>query len=121
MSGYIFGGYTDCIWDQSNTYKTDPNAFLFSLTNKENNPLLMNIIPGKESLAIYGASVSGPRFGGGSDLVISDNANTNSNSFTNLGHSYKHTYYAPGTNDVKFFMAGTYNFQVFDIEVFQKI
>ena len=34
-SSYIFGGFTSVEWDSSNDFKTDPNAFIFSLTNKE--------------------------------------------------------------------------------------
>ena len=31
--GLLFGGYTSVAWDSSFTYKTDPNAFIFSLIN----------------------------------------------------------------------------------------
>ena len=120
-NGFIFGGYTESYWDQSNTHKSDPNAFLFSLINKENKPIRMEIIAGKECQSIYGTSVSGPRFGAGSDIIIADNANINTNSFTNLGCSYKHPVYAYGSNEIKCFLAGTYNFQISDVEVFQKI
>lgn len=121
VSGFIFGGYSESHWDQSNSYKTDPNAFLFSLTNKDNKPIKMPLIPGKESQSIYATSVCSARFGAGSDLIIADNANTNSNSFTNLGSTFKHPVYGFGTNEAKCFLAGNYNFQVYDIEVFQKI
>lgn len=120
-SGWIFGGYTDASWDQSNTYKVDSNAFLFSLTNRECQPVCLPIIPGKESLAIHGSAVSGVRFGGGADLIIADNSHNNSNSFTNLGHTYKHPTYSHGSNEAKCFFAGTYNFQVAEIEIYQKI
>lgn len=121
VNGFVFGGYTESQWDQTNTYKTDPKAFLFSLINKENKAIKMPILLGKESLAIYGTSVSGARFGGGSDLLIADNANANTNSFTNLGHSFKHPNWTHGSNEAKCFLAGTYNFQVLEVEVFQKL
>jgi hypothetical protein len=34
-SSYIFGGFTSVTWDSSSQWKSDPNAFIFSLTNKE--------------------------------------------------------------------------------------
>jgi hypothetical protein len=35
-SGFAFGGFTSVEWDSSSGHKSDPNAFLFSLTNKDN-------------------------------------------------------------------------------------
>ncbi len=37
-TSYIFGGFTSSDWDSSSGCKIDPNAFLFSLTNKDNQP-----------------------------------------------------------------------------------
>jgi hypothetical protein len=34
-SGFIFGGFTSVEWDGSDRYKSDLNAFIFSLTNKD--------------------------------------------------------------------------------------
>lgn len=39
-SGARFGGYTTQIWKGENTYKNDPEAFLFSLDKKEMYPIL---------------------------------------------------------------------------------
>ena len=39
-NGFIFGGFTSTSWDSSGQYKSDPNAFLFSLTNKETKNVL---------------------------------------------------------------------------------
>ena len=36
---YIFGAFTTATWDSSNKWKSDPNAFLFSLINKLKRPL----------------------------------------------------------------------------------
>ena len=33
---FIFGGFTKAIWDGSGGHKSDPDAFLFSLTNNDN-------------------------------------------------------------------------------------
>jgi hypothetical protein len=40
-TSYIFGGFTSINWDCSSGFKSDPNAFLFSLTNKHNQPSKM--------------------------------------------------------------------------------
>jgi len=34
-NGNIFGGYTDKAWSSHNENKDDPNAYIFSLVNKE--------------------------------------------------------------------------------------
>jgi hypothetical protein len=73
-SGFIFGGFTTAEWDSSSDYKSDPNAFIFSLTNKDNSPLKMKINPNSHQYAIYCDSECGPSFGG--SIRIDDNANT---------------------------------------------
>ena len=40
-SSFIFGGFTSIAWDVSGQWKSDPNAFLFSLTNKDKKPCKM--------------------------------------------------------------------------------
>ena len=46
-SSYIFGGFTSVYWEVGlqarGTWKSDPNAFIFSLTNKDNKPIKMKI------------------------------------------------------------------------------
>lgn len=59
--GYIFGGFTSQTWNKSNTYKNDPNAFLFSLVNSENQPEKFKIK--HPSNAIYCGEDFGPKFG----------------------------------------------------------
>src|SRR5579883_1376314 len=41
----IFGGYTEAEWSSSedNLFKRDPNAFLFSLVNKQNEPIKIKV------------------------------------------------------------------------------
>ena len=117
-SDYIFGGFTTASWESSNELKSDPNAFLFSLTNKDSKPLKMKIDPIHHQSAIYCGSGYGPTFG--VDIRIFNNANTTIDSYSNLGCSYKHSHHAFGTNEVRSFLAGSYNFQLVEIEVFQK-
>jgi hypothetical protein len=120
QSSYIFGGFTAVSWDGSSGYNPDPNAFLFSLTNKDNEPLKMKVYPNKHECAIYCHSEYGPSFGGGHDISIANNANTTIDSVSYLGYSYKHPQYDEGTNEAKSFLAGSYKFQLDEIEVYKK-
>jgi hypothetical protein len=118
--GNIFGGYTDAFWDQDDHSKLDENAFVFSLINKEKKPARFNVAKGKERNAIVCSGSYGPIFGTGSgnDLCIVSESNTNFN-FSNFGHNYVHPCYLADSNRAKCFLAGTYQFKVEEIEVFQ--
>jgi hypothetical protein len=116
-SSFIFGGFTSVSWDSFNELKSDANAFIFSLTNKDNKPLKMKVNPNEQS-AIYCDSESGPIFG--NDICIDSNANTTMNGCSYLGSSYEHPQYARGTNEAKTFLAGSHDFQLDEIEVYQK-
>jgi hypothetical protein len=41
-------------------------------------------------------------------------------SFSHLGDCYKHPQYLYGTNEAKSFLAGSYQYQLDEIEVYQK-
>ena len=116
-NGNVFGGYTEESWSGIR-YKIDLSAFIFSLINKQNKPLKMKCPECQNT--IYCHIGYGPTFGGGHDFHISDNSNTNTNSYSNLGHSYSHPDYAAGSNEAKSFLAGSNNFQVSEIEVYTK-
>jgi hypothetical protein len=129
-SEFIFGGFTSVSWDSSNDYKPDPNAFLFSLANRDNIPLKMKINPYMHKYAIYCHSECGPSFGNGYDIRIANNSNT-MNSSSNLGFTYKHYQYEQmrQTNEATYrtyidmyrtFLAGSREFQLDEIEVYQK-
>ncbi len=87
-SSYIFGGFNSIPWDNSSGFKSDPNAFLFSLTNKDNKPCKMRQIHTLKSINCK--SAYGPIFGGGSDFYIGNSANTTAGSGSNLGVSFQH-------------------------------
>jgi len=106
-------------WNGSNQYKSDPNAFIFSLTNQDNRPCKM--ITTKPSQSIYCQPGSGPTFGGGNDIVIFNNANEALKSWSNLGYTYKHPCYVHGTSKADSFLAGSFRFQLSEIEVYQKL
>ena len=112
-NGYIFGGYASIDWTSSGGYKSAPDSFIFTLTNK------YNIEPTKfhntdERYSIYDHPSYGPIFGGGCDIDITFNSNA-----TKFPHSYKDVLgkgYSifKGNND-------NYNFNLKEIEVFKLI
>ena len=71
-SSNIFGGYTTVSWDSFSGDKSDPNAFLFSLTNKDNKPLKIKIDPNRHQYAIYCDPKCGPTFGDGRAIYIAN-------------------------------------------------
>ena len=103
-NGKRFGGFTDAAWDQSSSYKTGSNSFIFSLDDK-------SIYYNKNSHNIYCKSDYGPTFGGGHDFYLCDNCNSSNSSSDSSGYSYE-------TNGKKYAMAGEYNFFVKDYEVY---
>jgi hypothetical protein len=113
-TSYIFGGFTSINWDRSYQYKPDPNAFLFSLTNKDNQPCKIRQINTTKSILC--CSSYGPTFGGGNDIYICNAANTTAGSCSNLGVSYQH----PQPHQGHSYLAGSYQFQLSEIEVYQK-
>jgi hypothetical protein len=116
-NGNVFGGFTEQTWNDELAYKADLNSFIFSLINKDNKP---KKIKWSENYGIFCFSLYGPTFGGGHDLHIANQSNTNSDSYSNLGYSYTHPDYAHGSNEAKSFLAGSFNFQVSEIEVYTK-
>lgn len=73
----------------------------------------MSLVSGKEKSAIYCNYTSGPSFGAGCDLYISDDANTDNETYSSLGHTYQ----LPSGQQSTFF-TGARNFTVTDYEVF---
>ncbi len=119
-SEFIFGGFTTVSWDSSNGWKSDPNAFIFSLTNKDNQPLKMKVDLDEHESAIRCYPEYGPTFGGGFDILIVDKANTTMESYSKLGCAYSHPQYAVGTDEAETFLSGSQFFQLDEIEVYQR-
>jgi len=119
-NGNVFGGFTEQNWSGDRQWKSDPNAVLFSFINQHNSKIIMKCT--NPSCAIFAHRGYGPTFGGGfgggHDLQICNNSNTSNGSFSNLGSSYKHPYYANGSNEAKSFLAGSYKFLTTEIEVY---
>ena len=118
-SSFIFGAYTSDAWDSSGEFKSDPNAFLFSLTNNDNRPCKLKIEnPNQHRYAIFcGSLMDGPSFGIGHDLFISNDANSNTFSYSNVGLTYLHPEYK--SNEARSFLAGSQYFQLSEIEIYK--
>lgn len=120
--GCIFGGFSRAKWDSSNQYKTDKDAFVFSLVNKEKKPQRFNIASGREQYAIYCNPQYGPTFGGGHDFFIASNCDTSdSGCNSNLGHCYRNERAPIGTVErARSLLGGGATFKVEEIEVFAR-
>ena len=95
------------------------NAFLFSLKNKHNLKPFKAAVFQNSHMALYHYPMYGPIIGRGHDLLISNDANSNTNSYTNLGSTYQPPPgYTPGVANTKALLAGTYTFTPSEIEVF---
>jgi hypothetical protein len=117
-NGNIFGGFTEKKWQSTinGQYVADPNAFVFSLVNKENKPF--KGICTDSGKAIVCNSSYGPVFGASHEICITSDSNSNQNSLSNFGLAYMHDDYKYGTEKAKSILAGSYYFQTVEIEVF---
>ena len=117
--GNVFGGYTQATWDSSSGYKSDPQAFIFSLVNKsvaaKQRALRMPVKSGKPS--IHCSAAYGAIFGGGYDLCL----NNGQTGYANLGSYYDFPLHAYGTHEARTFLAGAYTFDTSEVELFQLI
>ncbi|XP_029190864.2 uncharacterized protein LOC114957549 isoform X2 [Acropora millepora] len=106
----VFGGYTSTSWSGSGT-RNDLSAFLFSLKNPTNDPRkLPHRAGGSYSMRDFAGI--GPSFG--QDLFIANNANKNSKSYENLGH----TYTVPSGRTSDPFLTGATHFTPSEVETF---
>lgn len=97
----------------SGSWLTSSQAFLFSVVNPNGLGPIKLPITKNHQYAIYCESTYGPSFGGGHDLHIYGNANSNTSSYSGLGHTYE----CPSGQQSTFF-TGARNFSVTDYEVF---
>ena len=95
-------------------YTATSNAFIFSLRNNERLGPFKSMVS-KVSRAIERTTSHGPTFGGGHDIVINDNANSNTNSYADFGHSYS---VPSGVQNKQTILAGTKDFTPDEVEVF---
>ena len=114
----IFGGYSDVSWTSRGAYIQSTDAFLFAFVSNGlgTTPFRGRVFQNAGS-AMYDNSGYGPTFGGGHDLRIASDSNSNTNSYMNWGNTYElpdgYTY----TGNGRTWICG-YNFQTIEIEVF---
>jgi hypothetical protein len=109
----IMGGYTGISWASTGSWKTDPAAFLFSITNDYKHTL----VTATGASAVYHTSTYGPTWGSGHDFTI--------NSTMNGGYCYfPYTFSCqPGltTDQCRTGLCGSYNtWTVPELEVWIK-
>jgi hypothetical protein len=86
--------------------------------NKDNLPPFKSPVK-THGYALYTIPTYGPTFGGGHDIYITNNANANTGSYTNLGHSYQTpSGYSSGSTKATNLLAGTYKFTPNEVETF---
>ena len=103
-----------CVILGSGSYKYCAESFLFSLVNLSGTEPTKMPLKGTTNLnEIFCNSGYWPAFGGGNDLYIANGANANSNSYSNLGHTYQ----CPA-NANSSFLVGQKKFCVNEMEVF---
>lgn len=104
--------------EHGGAYGATTKAFIFSLRNNEvqvGSFKSKATHPGRHAIGRYPGF--GPTFGHGHDIYIADNANSNTNSYTNFGEH--NDYPVPSTvQDRKTVLAGTYHFTPDELEVY---
>lgn len=91
------------------------DSFLFSLVNPSGATQTKLPLKGTaNNYGIYCNSSYGPTFGGGHDLKIGNDGNTNTDSYSQLDHTYEYPPHAANTT----FLVGNKNFTVDEVEVF---
>lgn len=104
--------------DSGSSYTDSTWSFIFSFKNGYGlEPFKLHVK--NSGNAMYGNNGYGPTFGGGHDIYIANSAGSNTNSYTNLGHTYvPPAGYKYSASDTRSLLAGTYNFQPHEVEVF---
>ena len=117
-SNWVFGGYTEVKWHSASTskYERDPNAFIFSLTNKHNLPLMMRCTDADHAVCVNVRR--GPVFG--HDLsLLNDSMSPKCLSLADPGKCYKFGVHEAESAKARCFIAGSYTFQISELEVYE--
>ncbi|CDW83874.1 UNKNOWN [Stylonychia lemnae] len=117
--GQVFGGYTSLSWASNNTQYKDNDAFIFSLSKNTLHKQYQNfdyaVYHGKDYLIV---------FGGGHDIRIYTGCNNNTSNLNqcNLGYAYLPPQGLKyGDQQATEYLAGSAQFKVIEIEVYQVI
>ncbi|CDW73093.1 tldc domain-containing protein [Stylonychia lemnae] len=115
--GQVFGGYTSLSWSSplNDERNIDSDAFIFSLSKNTIHQQYQHF-----DSAVCHKSERLMLFGQGCDIRIYDNCNNNSKSYCNLGYTYMPPYgFKKGDQQCQNYLAGSYEFKVVEIEVYQ--
>lgn len=111
----VFGGYCEIDWKPDGAWKSDPKAFIYSITQKTKHEQYQN-----KDQALYHANSFMLWFG--YDILLYDQCNNNSSSYSNFGTTYKPPDgMAQGSAEANNYLAGAHNFKVTEIEVFKVV
>ena len=111
---FFFLLFTFGFSESSGNWSATSEAFIFSLNNNEGlAPFVSQVEKGITDWAIYRNSQFGPYFG--IDVIIRDNADSNSLSEAVLGYYYSAP---PAVQDSDTVLAGTWYFSPDEVEVF---
>jgi hypothetical protein len=120
-SNSVFGGFTSAMWrsDEGFAYYYDANAYIFSLRRSGNlNKERFNVTYPTYAINCYYSN--GTTFGGGYDIYVSDNSNTNENSRSGFGNSYQlPKNITNGAEEAYSYLAGSFFWKTTEIEVYQ--
>ena len=105
-----------CFSESSGGFGYTPNAFIFSLRNKEGLGPFKSMVA-KPSKAITRTAHRLTIFGDGYDIYIADEANSNSNSYADFGE-YGDYSVPSGVQDKYTILAGSRYFTPDEMEVF---
>eukprot|EP00026_Physarum_polycephalum_P009736 Phypoly_transcript_09870.p1 GENE.Phypoly_transcript_09870~~Phypoly_transcript_09870.p1 ORF type:complete len:411 (+),score=55.18 Phypoly_transcript_09870:129-1361(+) len=113
--GFLFGGYSPESWENptKNHYKTNPFAFIFTLTNPHNIPPTKYLLQPADQHAIFCSTQTCSAFGGGHDIVLHANSHQNKHSYTHFPSSYIDT-----TGKGKETFTGSLCFSSKDVEIY---
>ena len=122
-TNFIFGGCTLLPWDDYHgaTFKEDPNAFIFSLVNRLNKSVRINVCDSKKAIKVR--HDYGPVFGDddfalflpAGSFYMSEHDTT---CYSALGKSYKLSVDMAREVKVEEFLAGSSHFKPIEVEVF---
>jgi hypothetical protein len=121
--GFIFGGYTPCQWDSSDTWKADEShrSFLFTLKNPHNIPARTFLMKPEQKLYAMCCHSTGCLvwIGHYGAIGILPDCNSNSKSHNDgFGHSSSSFVNDTGL-DGKTLFTGKSNFRVKELEIFE--
>ena len=120
---YVFGGYASKAWHSNNEWIQDSDAFIFSLRRNgiSTNEKYKVTKPQNAYQGYYSTYFWLFGFGGGHDIAVKANSNTETGSCTYFGYSYElpegYTY---GNESANSYLSGNFNkWLTTEIEVFQ--